>query len=68
MKKWLRNLQNGDKVYWTDPDNDLCSRTLTISTIEWVGEVGRITDINGDYLEVFSHELRSGSPVFSPKK
>jgi len=58
------NLQNGDDVFWKDPDDGLCSRTYTVSTIEYHGIRGddgciiRITDVDGNELECFAHELK----------
>ena len=54
---WKRNLHIGDEVYWNDPNGGLRSRTITISTISYHGDMAFITDINGDDIEVFRHEL-----------
>jgi len=53
----LAELHNGDEVFWTDPDEGACSRVYQIKTIEIKGEVVCITDVNGDSLEAFAHEL-----------
>lgn len=51
------NLIPGDEVQWTDPDDGLCSRTYTISQIEIEGEIVKIWDRDGSYLECFASEL-----------
>jgi hypothetical protein len=59
----VRKLQAGDEVFWTDPDDDLCSRHYTIQYIEYIDSVNDdsivvcITDYNGSYLECFASEL-----------
>jgi len=55
--KQLKKLRTGDEVFWTDPDNGICSRTLTISSIEVMGTVVTIVDTDGDTLECFAREL-----------
>lgn len=55
----VRQLHRGDQVYWTDPDEDTCSRMYTIQEIQ-IDEaegVAKITDVSGDYLECFFEEL-----------
>jgi len=32
--KEANKLRRGDEVYWTDPDDDLCSRAMVIKEIE----------------------------------
>lgn len=56
-KQTAQNLTTGDEVFWTDPDDNICSRYLTIQSIEIVGDVFRITAKDGDYLEGFISEL-----------
>jgi hypothetical protein len=51
------NLRNGDQVYWTDPDGGICSKYITIQSISITGDVARITDMDGEYLECYVHEL-----------
>lgn len=53
----VKDLQPGDQVYWSDPDDGLCSRMLTIQSIEVEGNIVCITDINNGYLECFPEEL-----------
>lgn len=56
----VRKLRNGDEVFWNDPDEGKCSKTITIQTIEIHGEVIRITgnDTQGyTELECFPREL-----------
>ena len=56
--KDVKNLQTGDEVFWTDPDDNLTSRYLTIQEIEIVGDdVFKITAKDGDYLEGYLWEL-----------
>lgn len=52
-----RKLHNGDEVFWTDPDNGLCSRHLVIKNIKTNGQTITIEDKNGDVLECFAKEL-----------
>lgn len=55
----VKNLNNGDEVFWTDPDEGLTSRFITIQTIE-VDEGNEIISVYGkddDYLQCFAHEL-----------
>lgn len=53
----VKRLDHGDEVFWTDPDDGATSRHYTISVIKVSGEVVSITDISGDHLECFAHEL-----------
>jgi len=53
----VKRLQTGDEVHWEDPDNSLTTRYVTVQKIKISGEVISITDINGDNLECFAHEL-----------
>lgn len=53
---WQKYLCSGDKVYFTDPEV-IRSRFVTISKIEWVGDVAKITDKEGNYLECHVSEL-----------
>lgn len=54
----VRQLHNGDEVFWNDPDGGLCSRHLIIHTIEFVDEDWvRIRDQEGGTLECFIKEL-----------
>ncbi len=55
---WRKLLQPGDQVKWTDPDNGLCSRILTIQHIQYrPGGVVQITDSFGGYVEAYLREL-----------
>jgi hypothetical protein len=58
-KGWVYKLDHGDEVKWNDPDDGKCSRYLRIGTIEFTadGEVAKITDIDGGYLEAHVDEL-----------
>lgn len=38
MEDWKLKLHKGDQVYWTDPDNDLCSGYRTF--LEYAHEEG----------------------------
>ena len=62
----VRKLQNGDEVFWNDPDDGLTSRHITIQSIkvlapddgeEYGDEIVCITGQDGDELECFAHEL-----------
>ena len=52
-----RNLQPGDEVFWTDPDDGVCSRIYEIRTIEVYDEIVVITEPDGSSLECFASEL-----------
>ena len=56
-KTKIKKLQSGDEVFWTDPDDGQCSRTLVIQSIGIHGDVVQITDKGGDFLECFTNEL-----------
>jgi len=47
----------GDEVFWNDPDNGICSKYIKILQIEYIGEVVRIMDYDGNILECFLEEL-----------
>ena len=53
---WQRKLHTGDEVTWNDPDDGLCTRTVTIVSIVWTGEIATITYEGGE-LQAFIHEL-----------
>jgi hypothetical protein len=53
----VKKLQPGDMVWWTDPDHGIGSRMLWISTVEILGDIVRITEVDGSYLECFHTEL-----------
>lgn len=57
--KDVLKLRKDDEVYWNDPDNGLCSKTLKILKIEVRKPLQTviITDVNGDTLECFASEL-----------
>jgi hypothetical protein len=62
MNRLLESLQVGDEVRWNDPDDDLCTRTLTIATIRFHDAdsddpIVCITEPDGAYLECFRSEL-----------
>jgi hypothetical protein len=46
-----------DEVFWDDPDEGLCSRSIQIQSIEFHGDMVRITDVSGDELECYASEL-----------
>lgn len=56
-KEQIKNLHQGDQVYWEDPDGGIGSRVYQILTIEMRGEVVRITEPDGSVLECFPDEL-----------
>lgn len=64
--KQVRNLQTGDEVFWTDPDDGLTSRHIIIRSVKVLApddgvehgdEIVCINGQNGDELECFAHEL-----------
>ena len=56
-RKEVLKLNSGSEVWWKDPDNNTCSRSYTIRKINIKGDVIGITDIDGNYIECYSHEL-----------
>ena len=55
-------LDTGDRVYWNDPDEGLCSRWFDIAKIEYCGDMARITDIDGSEVQCFLSELSTCQP------
>jgi hypothetical protein len=55
--KEVENLQNGDEVFWTDPDDGIGSRHIVIQSIEIKGEVVCLYGKDGSELECYAHEL-----------
>jgi hypothetical protein len=57
--KDVRKLRKDDEVYWNDPDNGLCSKTIKIATVEvrLPCYTVIITGDDGSYLECFASEL-----------
>lgn len=64
--KKVRELQNGDEVFWNDPDHGVTSRHITIQSIkvlapddgeEYGDEIVCISGKEGSELECFAHEL-----------
>jgi hypothetical protein len=53
----VKQLHNGDEVFWNDPDDGLTSRSITIQSIKVQGEVVSIFGQDGDELECYAHEL-----------
>jgi hypothetical protein len=58
----IRQLRPGDEVFWNDPDQGLCSRTVKVSAIEIYNEEDGdcsmlITSPDGDDLACFASEL-----------
>lgn len=53
----VRRLHAGDEVHWNDPDDGICSRTLTIKSIEVKGEHVCVEDADGAVVECFPREL-----------
>jgi len=50
-------LFEGDEVYWTDPDDDLCSDYFTIHAILDSNVVLLVDDSGNCRVEAFAHEL-----------
>lgn len=52
-------LQPGDRVYWADPDFDLCSRWLIIKNVSTSedGKLLSIDDTYGSHIECWCTEL-----------
>ena len=52
-----QKLKSGDKVFWTDPDDGLCSRVVRVEAARVVGEFVYLKDEDGSELQAFPHEL-----------
>lgn len=52
-----KKLKQGDRVYWTDPDDGICSRLLVIQEVNVTTGVVKITDTLGGYIECWPREL-----------
>ena len=57
--KKAKELQPGDHVFWNDPDEGICSRILTICSIDFKeeGNVVEIMEPNGSVVECYVSEL-----------
>ena len=64
--KEVRKLNNGDEVFWNDPDHGATSRHITIQAItinapddgeDFGDEIVSIQGKDGSELECFAHEL-----------
>ena len=53
---WRKKLHNGDEVTIDIGDNEL-PPSIIISTIEWVGDIARIMDMDGNKYECLFREL-----------
>jgi hypothetical protein len=56
-KKTAKTLKPGTKLFWSDPDDGACSRILIIDVVEVRGDMVKITDKDGGYLECPPSEL-----------
>ena len=56
-KDWRLNLKSGDEVFWSDPDEETCSRVLHIATIDILDPICIITEKNGTVVECLIEEL-----------
>lgn len=56
-RKEAKKLHKGDQVFWNDPDEGTCSRTLTICTIQINEFVATIMEESGSVVECFLSEL-----------
>ena len=54
----IENLQAGDEVYWTDPDEGKLSRWFTLLVAPDInGDIVTLVDKRGDTLECFAEEI-----------
>jgi hypothetical protein len=56
----VKHLHSGDRVFWSDPDCDICSRYYTIAEIVILNEKEEIVQIvgqDGDMVECYTKEL-----------
>ena len=53
----IYDLHPGDTVTWHDPDNGICTKTITIRMIRYRDDMVQITDTDGDDLECLPEEL-----------
>lgn len=60
----LNKLKPGDRVYWNDPDQGVCSRFYLIKNIEVTDDSDDvcIEEPDGSFLECYSHELSLEEP------
>lgn len=58
MKPWIMSLSQGDRVWWDDPDDGLCSREYKIQSVVVSGEEVRIMDADGSTLVCPPWEIR----------
>ena len=60
-KQEFLKLDSGDQVFWNDPDDEKCSRIITITSYKINlfedDPVVHIIDENGDSIECFVSEL-----------
>lgn len=54
----MRKLRKGDEIFWNDPDGGKCSRCYTIADIKYSGDMVKITDVSGDYIECLLSEIK----------
>lgn len=54
----VRKLHQGDEVFWEDPDEGTCSKTIVIKEISIKGDIVSITGRDGADLECFARELK----------
>jgi hypothetical protein len=59
----IQQLKVGDKVWWNDPDDGLCSRWYEIAEIEIVGDIVSIIEPDGTHLSCFFEELSLQEPI-----
>ena len=54
----IKQLHKGDEVFWNDPDEGACSRTLKIHSIEFFPpNLVRIMEVDGSVVECYAREL-----------
>jgi hypothetical protein len=55
----VKQLHNGDEVFWNDPDHGACSRYIIIqsTTVEKGSDIISVYGKDGSYLQCFAHEL-----------
>ena len=54
-KDWRDKLHKDDEVYWTDPDDDICSGYYLVQEI--LEDVLVLSNQSGSIVEVFKHEV-----------
>lgn len=61
----FKKLTPGDKVFWEDPDDGICSKWITVKTIRFERDVASITGEDGSITECFPCEIFFQKPKYN---